>query len=65
MPPHTRPDRPPCRPPSPRRLLRQPRHRHADARGQHIPEGVEVLLQSENGILGSANFRSEEEVDPD
>jgi 3-oxoacid CoA-transferase subunit B len=31
----------------------------------YIPQGMEVILQSENGILGLGPFPSEDEVDPD
>ncbi|WP_421246407.1 CoA transferase subunit B [Aeromonas sanarellii] len=31
----------------------------------YIPEGMEVWLQSENGLLGIGPFPSEEELDPD
>jgi len=31
----------------------------------YIPEGMEVILQSENGILGLGPFPTENEVDPD
>jgi len=31
----------------------------------YLPEGVEITLQSENGILGLGPFPGEDEVDPD
>ncbi len=31
----------------------------------HVPEGIEVWLQSENGLLGIGPFPTEDEVDPD
>jgi 3-oxoacid CoA-transferase subunit B len=31
----------------------------------HIPEGMDVWLQSENGLLGIGPFPSESEIDPD
>ncbi|MFQ6549160.1 3-oxoacid CoA-transferase subunit B [Aestuariibius sp. 2305UL40-4] len=31
----------------------------------HIPEGIDVTLQSENGMLGMGPFPTENEVDPD
>ncbi|MEJ2415651.1 MAG: CoA transferase subunit B [Exilibacterium sp.] len=31
----------------------------------YIPEGIEVMLQSENGLLGMGAFPTEDQVDPD
>ena len=31
----------------------------------YVPKGVEVILQSENGLLGMGGFPSEMEIDPD
>ncbi|MGW3691861.1 CoA transferase subunit B [Streptomyces sp. NPDC005125] len=31
----------------------------------HLPEGVEVILESENGILGTSRYPTEDQVDPD
>ncbi|MDG9689461.1 CoA transferase subunit B [Streptomyces mutabilis] len=31
----------------------------------YLPEGVEVTLESENGILGTGRYPTEDEVDPD
>lgn len=31
----------------------------------HLPEGVEVVLQSENGLLGIGPFPTEDQMDPD
>lgn len=31
----------------------------------YVPEGMEVMLQSENGLLGMGEFPTEETVDPD
>ena len=31
----------------------------------YVPEGIEVVLQSENGLLGIGPFPTEDEIDPD
>ncbi|MGG2461393.1 CoA transferase subunit B [Streptomyces sp. RGM 3693] len=31
----------------------------------HLPEGVEVILESENGVLGTGPYPTEDRIDPD
>ncbi|BBI61845.1 hypothetical protein HSBAA_31510 [Vreelandella sulfidaeris] len=31
----------------------------------YIPDGIDVMLQSENGLLGMGRFPTEDELDPD
>lgn len=31
----------------------------------YIPDGMQVMLQSENGLLGMGEFPTEETIDPD
>lgn len=45
------------------RLLREPRHRLAAPGGQPRAQGMEVWLQSENGLLRIGPFPAEDEVD--
>ena len=48
-----------------RRLLCEPGHRPATLVANHVPAGMEVWLQSENGLLGIGPFPTEAEVDAD
>ena len=61
----TRPHRSPRGSRVARRLLRQPRHRHAHAGGELRPPGMEVVLQSENGMLGVGPIRLQGTEDAD
>jgi len=46
-------------------FLREFGNRNSDAVANHIPAGMEVVLQSENGMLGVGPFPWEGEEDPD
>ncbi len=46
-------------------LLRQSRHWYPDLVANYIPDGMDVMLQSENGLLGMGAFPTEDELDAD
>jgi len=45
--------------------LRQPRDRPATLIPDHLPEGSDITLHAENGILGVGPFPYDDEIDPD
>lgn len=47
------------------RRLRQPRHRLPTLVPNYVGDDVELVLQSENGILGTGAYPTDDQVDPD